>query len=366
MCVKEICIDARLILGGGLGTYIRNVILGLKDEYKMRLLVHPESVQQLRWLETFELIPFLARVYSIEEQIKLPLLVPKCDLFWSPHYNVPVAPIKARRRLVTIHDVYHLAFYSELTVKEKLYVKGIFKAAVSLSHHVITVSHFSRGELLRYASVRPEKVSVIYHGVDHAVFKAQKGLRRKEILYVGNVKPHKNLRRLIQAFRLLLERGFGEYRLVIAGKNKGFLKGDDLSALIEQDKVLKDKVVLLGFVEDRELPGLYAQAELAIFPSLYEGFGMPPLEAMACGCPVVVSHAASFPEICQDAVRYVDPYDVEAMAGVIEAILKNPQAEWRKKGIERAAYFRWDKSASEHTLIINGVLGEGFSQPQKY
>lgn len=353
--MKEICIDARLILGGGLGTYIRNVIWGLKDVYKIKLLVNPDVVQKLKWLEAFEIIPFSARVYSIEEQIKLPLLIPACDLFWSPHYNVPAAPIRAKRRLVTIHDVYHLAFYEELNWKEKIYVKGIFKAAVALSHHIITVSHFSRGELVKYTSVSDEKVTVIHNGVDREFFKDKNKQREKMVLFVGNVKPHKNLRRLLQAFRLLLERGWGEYRLVIAGKNQGFLKGDDLASLIENDEALKNSVSLLGNVKDEELLELYASAALAVFPSLYEGFGLPAIEAMSCGCPVIVSESASFPEICHDAARYLDPYDVEGMARMMGNALNNPD-EFPKRGLDRAAHFPWSTSVEKHMDVINFLL----------
>ena len=165
--MKELCIDARMIFSSGIGTYLKNLLLALKSSpFKCRLLMDPACIEKLSWLSHFEIIPLSAGIYSIQEQLKLPLLIPKCDLFWSPHYNVPVLPIRAKKRLVTIHDVYHLAYFSTLKWKEKVYAKGVISRAVKVSDQIITDSFFSEAEILKYTRAKKAKISVIPLGVD--------------------------------------------------------------------------------------------------------------------------------------------------------------------------------------------------------
>lgn len=143
--MKSVCVDARMLGPCGIGAYIDNIIPFLKGSpFHFQMLVKPEDqnrFKELGWLET---IPLNAPIYSITEQLKLAVAIPPCDLFWSPHYNIPILPIPAAKRLVTIHDAYHLAYYKTLNPLQKIYVKVMVRAAVQLSDRVLTVSHFSK------------------------------------------------------------------------------------------------------------------------------------------------------------------------------------------------------------------------------
>ena len=224
-------------------------------------------------------------------------LVPRCDVFWSPHYNVPWLPVRAKARLVTIHDVFHLAHLSALSLPQRGYATLAFRAAARFSKHIITVSEFSKTEIQRYLPVSANQISAISNGVDHALFNEQAnpdrqrtvrqkyGLPPRWLLYVGNVKPHKNLLTLVKAFAMLPE-ALTDRHLVIVGQREGFITGDtELGRALQDDPSLAQRIHFTGFVEQADLPVLYRLAELFVFPSKYEGFGLPPLEAMACGCP---------------------------------------------------------------------------------
>jgi glycosyltransferase involved in cell wall biosynthesis len=312
-----------------------------------------------------------APIYTFREQIELPLRIPRSDIFWSPHYNVPVFPIRARRRLVTIHDAFHLAYFSSLPLPQKIYAKTLMNAAVRLSDKVITVSEFSKREIVKYTKVSEEKITVIYNGINRDLFhimedtavsagvKEKYGLPKRFILFVGNVKPHKNIKGLLLASERLLMEGLDDFGIVIVGKKEGFIRCDEeVFGLLEGNERLKKRAVFTGYVENEDLPVLYNLASLFVFPSLYEGFGFPPLEAMACGCPVVVSNVASLPEVCGDAAYYVDPYDVESIAEGMLKVLTDDSLRQRlkKKGLERIRLFDWAKSAKDHMMILRSLL----------
>src|SRR5579871_978599 len=165
--MMKICIDARMLDSGGIGTYLNNLLCHFKSvPWQFYPLVDEVQLKGRDWGK-MEPIVCSAPIYSIKEQIELPRKIPTCDLFWSPHYNIPLLPIRARKRLTTIHDVYHLAFYHQLTPFEKIYARTVMHAAVAHADQIVTVSHFSKKELEKYTSVAPEKVNVIYHGINH-------------------------------------------------------------------------------------------------------------------------------------------------------------------------------------------------------
>ena len=310
-------------------------------------------------------------IYSLAE-LRLPSLIPACDVFWSPHYNVPLLPVRAKKRLVTIHDVFHLAFFSTLSLKQKAYARLVFRAAVRNSASVITVSEFSRTEIMKYLNVSPARISVIPNGINHRLFrviedqKTRQGVQRKYqlparfILYVGNVKPHKNLLTLVKAFATL-PAALESYHLVIVGKKEGFITGDTaLHDFIRQNKSLGARVHFTGFVGEEDLPVLYNLARLFVFPSYYEGFGLPPLEAMACGCPVLTSNRASMPDICGEAAVYVSPDDPEAMAARMQAIAgwsPNHRERMIRQGQQQARRYTWDQSISQHRRLMEELCG---------
>jgi glycosyltransferase involved in cell wall biosynthesis len=179
------------------------------------------------------------------------------------------------------------------------------------------------------------------------------------ILFVGNVKPHKNIRGLMEAFKIVRQSGLAEMRLVIVGKKEGFITADrETFLMLDADAELRQNIQFTGYVESEDLPALYNHAALFVFPSFYEGFGLPPLEAMACGCPVVASKAASIPEVCGDAAYYVDPSNVESIAQGISEVLTNRHLRegLTAKGRERIKRFSWEQAAQEHIRVLDEVI----------
>lgn len=364
-----ITIDLRMINYSGIGTYLRNLLPFLKESFfAIKAIGNDEEIKKFELEKNIEIIPFNVKIYSLSEQLFLPFKIPRVDLFWSPHFNVPLLPIRARKKLVTIHDVFHLAFYETFSVPQRVYIKTIIEGAVCLSNKIITVSNFSKSEIIKYTKVNSNKIEVIYNGVDRNKFrpldkeflsKFRTKYPEKFILYVGNVKPHKNLKNLLRAFSLLLRSSLKDYYLLIVGKKEGFITGDkDVFKILEEDLILRDKVIFTSYIQDNELPILYNLASLFVFPSLYEGFGLPPLEAMACGCPTVVSNTAALPEICGDASFYVNPYDPNDIADGIIKVLNNKALKdiLIKRGFERVKLFSWKKSAEEHLRVIQEII----------
>lgn len=359
-----LCIDVRMIKNSGIGVYISELLKLLSGEFKLILLGNPE--QLTAYEHTALIIPFFTPIYSIKEHFQLSRMVPQCDIFWSPHYNMPVLPVKARHKLVTIHDVYHLAFAQEMDVVKRIYARFMIGKAAAFGEKVITVSNFSKSEIQHYTNCSGEKIQVIYNGVvkkttvqPFQVLQGKYNLPVKYILFVGNVKPHKNLAVLLKSYLLLDESIKNEYRIVVAGKIDGFITGDETSLnLVNHDPILKEKVVFTGYVDDEDMAGLYRYASLFVFPSFYEGFGIPPLEAMLNACPVIASNAASIPEICGDAALYFSPDDPMKLKEQIISVLNDDELREKlvSKGLERASEFSWRKAADEHINLFKNII----------
>lgn len=347
----DLWIDARMLSFGGIGTFLKNLI----PFFSPSLILSQPTIHTPSWVARYPSHQSAAPIYSLQEQLFLPKLIPRCDIFWSPHYNIPLLPIRAKKRVVTIHDVYHLAHLDTLSWKESFYARVMLQQAVSRSDQIVTDSQFSLGELHKYLSISEEKIQVIYPGVDFnrfstpyseeakEAFKKKHSLPSSFFLFASSIKAHKNLRLVLDAYR----RFPLEIPLVIFGKKEGLLHSDPSIDRIATDPLLKTKAFFLGEVKDEDLPLFYQTATALVFPSLYEGFGLPPLEAMASGCPAIVSRCASMPEICGDAAHYIDPFDAEDLAHAMRDIEK-----LRKKLIERgkrrAAQFSWSKTAEQY------------------
>ncbi|QMU31553.1 glycosyltransferase family 4 protein [Adhaeribacter radiodurans] len=359
-------IDARLMDTSGIGTVCQNVIPLLKSKFNIILLGKRAVLQHFSWIDSIQIIEFSTNIYSLKEQLDYFSKIPVCDYFLSPHYNVPILPIKAKKRIVIIHDVNHIALAANLNIIKRLYARWILASALKLSDIIFTVSNFSKSEIIKFFHVKENMINTLVLGVDKAIFKlydasekqsiqVKYNLPEKFILYVGNVKPHKNLITLIKAFALLKAESFGELgKLVIVGKKEGFITSDlNLDSEIERLK-LRDDIIFTGFVESQDLPIIYNLASLFVFPSFYEGFGLPPVEAMACGCPTLVSNVSSLPEVCIDASLYFNPYDPKELAQSIHLILKDKsiQEELRTKGFYLTANYNWQNTADKMTEVI--------------
>ena len=225
---------------------------------------------------------------------------------------------------------------------------------------IITGSFYTKSEIMQRLDFKDDKVRVIYHGINHDVFKVYDDLEldiklpKKYILSVGSIEPRKNLLGLLKAYNLLNDEIKAEYKLVLVG-----FKGWENREIMEIVNNNKDNIHYLGFVSDEELAKVYNLASLFVFASFYEGFGLPPLEAMACGTPVVCSNLTSMPEICLDAAIYCDAYDADDISKKIEIVLKDDtlKEELIKKGLKRAGEFTWKKSAEEHVKVFKEVMG---------
>jgi len=368
--MKRVCIDARMLKSAGIGTYLISLLKNLKNTpYKISLIVNSKIVKEDKWLEVFDLIYLEADIYSIKEQIFLPFKIPKCDLFFSPHFNVPILPIRAKKRLSTIHDVYHLAFISSLRFFEKLYAKFVICKAALQSNAIITVSQFSKEEILKYTKAKEDKISVIYNAIDFDLFrktddekqiesiKTKFNLPDNYFLFVGNLKPHKNLINLLKAFEEI-EAEYKDQALVIIGKNKNLINSIDVKKIIKNKHALKNKIKIIDNAKTEDLPLIYQSAKALVFPSLYEGFGYPPLEAMACNCPVIVSKAASLPEICSDASIYIDPYNSQSIARAMKQIIedKGLKKSLIQKASNRVKSFTMKTFIQKHLDQIESLL----------
>jgi glycosyltransferase involved in cell wall biosynthesis len=227
------------------------------------------------------------------------------------------------------------------------------------------VSEASKRDIIHFFNVKPEKIVVVYNAIEESVaatpsdeaiarVKERYQLNHPFVLYVGNIKPHKNLVRLIEAFAELRHRGFDELKLLIIGDEISKLPA--LRRAVHSHKLHKH-VRFLGYLQDETLACLYRLASVFVFPSLYEGFGLPPLEAMASGTPVVTSNVSSLPEVTGDAAVLVDPYSVESIVEGIERVLTDPAlaAELRRKGVARAREFSWERSVERTRQLYQEV-----------
>lgn len=288
----------------------------------------------------------------------------KLDVFHSHFYITPL--VKPCKQVVTVHDITGLLFpryYSARPfILEKLVLyfhKLLIPYAIRQSDRVIAVSEFTKKCILRIVPGKPEdRIDVIYEGTEHnfkqqaeeEIAKVRKahGLPERYFLYVGNTKPHKNLAGLTTAFSIFLESSSGHHdiRLIIAGKQDRFFP--ELKKHISSLKH-GDKVICCGYIPEGDLPAFYAGALAFVFPGFLEGFGLPVLEAMACGTPTITSNASSIPEVVGDAGLLFDPEDTRGLADAMKRVADDEgfRNDLASKAVARAASFSWRKAALE-------------------
>lgn len=366
----RIAIDARKLRDFGIGTYIRNILIELSrldrvTEYVV--LCRPADRDAGTQLgPNFRMVPESARPYSVAEQIRLPLRLARehVDLVHEPHYVLP--PATRCRSVVTIHDCIHLMFPQYLPSRlAHLYAKASMWTATRQADRILTVSEASKRDILRFFDIPADKVSVIYNAIDERflgppdptrmdLVRQRYQLDHPFVLYVGNIKPHKNIERLIDAFGRAREQGPEQLKLVIIGDELS--KYPALRQAVHRHKLDKH-VRFLGFQPQETLAAFYRLARAFVFPSLYEGFGLPPLEAMACGTPVVTSNVSSLPEVAGGAALLVDPYDTDAIAeAVVRAVNDETlRADLIALGRARAQMFSWPQSVAEIHRIYQQV-----------
>ncbi len=265
------------------------------------------------------------------------------------------------KQVVTVHDLLPLE-YPEIYPRKKHVFRRILPRQLRKASAVICVSEFTRRAVIERFGLSDKPTFVVHNGLDHELFRPKESSLPKEnygldryVLYVGEMRPYKNLGRALEAFAKLDD---FDCTFAVAGrKDRHFFP-----ALERRAKALgvSDRIAFLGYVPAEHLPHLYSSAQAFVFPSLYEGFGMPPIEAMACGCPVITSRIGGLPEACGDAALYVDPEDVESIADGLRQIQTNSRKRDAlvEEGLRQAANFSWEKAAGEVLEILRLVAGE--------
>lgn len=353
---------------GGTGTYVRGILSRLRPELARERVVvisHGEGIDAYGALRRpgVEMVRVRstsssrrsARLAALAYRLAAPVAVQRdvprrLDVV---HYVQAVpAPRSSSPRIVTLHDVLHLDHPEFFSAAQRQWRRHAYDGAARSSALVVTVSEHARERIIDRLEIPPNRVVAIHHGIDHDCWSPDSGRAdhlieqklgsRPFLVYPAALHPHKNHARLFSALSRV-----PDVDLVLTGPVY-----DKLESVLTHagEAGVAERVRHLGFVEKDLLPALYRKARAMIFPSLYEGFGAPPLEAMACGLPVAVSDAASLPEICGDAALRFPPLDVDAMAGAIETVTHDEDARsaLRTAGLVRARRFDWETAAGEH------------------
>ena len=306
----NIAIDARMILHSGIGTYTRNLvtnILDIDESNIYTLLGKKEELSKYAQKNNVSIKEFHSPIYSISEQAIAPLKLWNTEFLHCPHYNIPV--VYEGEMVVTVHDLIHLIFPQFLKSRAAyFYAKSLFKLVAIRAKKIIAVSENTKADIVNYLGIKKDKVVVIYNGVSE-IFKRdvsqeeceklrhKLNLHEKYILNLSNMKKHKNIETLIEAYSKLRKKGI-EQKLLLAGGGKERVK--ELKIYAERFNV-NENVVFLQNIDFEDLPVLYRICDVFVFPSLYEGFGLPLVEAMASGVPVVTSNVSSMPEVVGNA-----------------------------------------------------------------
>lgn len=368
----RIGIDARFWSEQGHGRYIRNLVYELEkidreNEYVLFLRESDFEKCQVQ-SSKFTKVKADVRWYRLKEQLILPWIFYRAnlDLLHVPHFNIPLLYFKPF--VVTIHDltVSHFTSIRSTTLPmpvwklKRFFYHVIVHQALHRAKKIIAVSKFTKSEIRKvYPTVKEEQIVVTLEAVEQAfVNKGQKiaiddphiesiktkyGINHQYLLFIGNVHPHKNIDRLIRVADRLSNELSGNLQLVLVGKDDYFQKR------LKKETNDSKAVVWTGFVLDDELISLFKGAAAFVFPSLTEGFGIPPLEAMACGTPTIVSKAGSLPEVCGKAALYINPHDEEDMATKIKLLLTDPQLRLTliQEGYQQIKQFSWKKMAKQ-------------------
>ncbi len=281
------------------------------------------------------------------------------DVAWFTKYVIPLG-IKPRA-VTTVHDMaYFMPELSAYTLRDTLYMRNMIRRSLKRADRVVAVSENTRADILRIAGVPKEKVSVIYEAADKryrrlrnkgalATFRERYGLPERYLLFTGGISPRKNLTRLIDAFTAVA--GEIDHKLVITG-GKGWRNRGVLAAIRDNDRIIRT-----GFIEDEDMALLYNAAHLFVYPSLYEGFGLPVLEAQKCGCPVICGEGSSLSEVGGDGVRFVDARDTAALSEAIRRLTTDEAARKRliKRGYDNARRFSWDRAARQLLELFHAM-----------
>lgn len=368
----RIGIDCRIIdkWPSGMGRYAVNLVqhlarMDLENEYII-FTNHSDSISKfIVGAENFRLRLLRSSTFSVWEQVELPVAIRKegLDIFHSLSFCMSI--IQPCLSIMTIYDLIHLLFPRNYSRSLSLYYKTIVAHCVRKVDRIMTVSYSSKRDIVNLLNVPEDKISVIYGAPDEQ-FKPTGdiyirnrldkiyGISKPYVLYVGNMRPHKNLMGLLKAFYRCRQKGL-DFMLVICGERMYSYRELYRRAVgLDMEK----EVVFTGVVPDEDLVMLYNGAGALVLPSLYEGFGLPPLEAMVCGTPVIASRTASLSEVLRDVAILFDPGNISELAGAIEEVLINDGLRERlcRKGLERTRMFSWSDTAKRALSMYSQVF----------
>lgn len=355
----KIIIDGRMINRKlhGIGRYTYELVngLALEQDVSIKLLTNNEneSKEIFGENEKIELINIKSKFLSPLEIIEIPLKINKYKgeyIYHSPSFSA--SPFIKLKSFITIHDLNHLALPQYYSKFHKYYYEHIVKPFALKCNKIFTVSQFSKGEIIKWLKCDEEKVVVTYNGIDEK-FKIIKDtnilnkvknkykLPEEFVLYIGNLKPHKNVGTLVKAMKGVRE----GIKLIINGK-----ANEELKSIINEYK-LQEKIQFIGYVDEEDLPSMYNLASIFVFPSLYEGFGLPPLEAMACGCRVIVSNTTSLPEVVGENGIKIDVRNEKNIELEINRLI----TEKNKMKYDRNIKFSWGKLVDDTYKILHNI-----------
>lgn len=363
----RVAIDGRMVLTRptGIGRVTEHLVraLGRVDSANhYSVLCRPGAMTDLEDIDRFRRVETDVGQYSPRVFTELPRLLSreKPDLIHFSYFFHPV--LMRAPYVVTIFDTVYSYYPGYLSLKKRIAYRAMMRLSISRCQAVLTDSESAKRDVIKFFGVEESRIRVIPLGVESRFrcfdrqqsesFISRYGLPERYILYVGNHKPHKNVPALVKAFARIT--GEIPHKLVLTG-------GQDPGCHLTRQEVvtrgIEERVICLTDFPDADLPALYNAADLFVFPSLCEGFGLPPLEAMACGTPVITSNVSSLPEVVGDAGITVDPSNAEVLAGAVLQVLRDPSVgeEMSAKGVERAKTFSWEKTARQTRAVYQEV-----------
>ncbi len=360
--------------GAGISRYIRNLLPRLREVTGLTCTVHlgdrnlpPDFYPDERFRLAFSRLPTRRpAVRILWEQLWLPLALGRegADVLHSLAYVQPLAC--PTRSVVTVHDLSFLLYPGNFNRANRLYLRAFSRLSAARADRVIAVSANTKRDVVRLLGVEAAKVAVVHHGIEECfrpfadraaveAFRRRRGLPERFVLFVGTIEPRKNLETLVEAFARLRRAGL-PHKLVVAGA-KGW-QWQPVFAAVER-LGLEGEVAFPGYVPYDEQPLWYNSADLFVYPSLYEGFGFPPLEAMACGTPVIASRTSALPEVVGEAGLLVDPLDAEALAEALRRALsdRDLSQQLSERGLARARGFTWREAARRTAAVYAEAAG---------
>lgn len=358
----KIAVDIREIKHNqitGIGRFLKIFLDNISEQEKKNIYLLADNDTDISlYGYPFNTINLKAPFTLWYDQIVIPKILnnENIDIFYSPYYKLPF--LLKCKKIITIPDLHFLKPILRTGLSVMKPFRTYFKMALNRADKVITISEFSKTEILRQFDISEQKIEVIYLGVDKKFKPSNKegadklrdiyGVDFKYILYIGNMKPHKNIKGLIEAYNLLDSKDKNNYRLVIIAKKDENFK--ELKKFVG-NLSLDNNIIFLDFVPDDDLVLFYDFAEIFVFPSFYEGFGLPPLEAMACGTPVISSYSTSLREILGDSALYINPYDMIEISQKISSVLNDNKLreKLRSQGLIHAK--KYDSAVFSHNLL---------------